>query len=50
VLNRNAFQLDSFEAANIDCGDPIALWIDAFSARKIRQGTDRRWLVCPDAE
>jgi len=33
VLNRNAFQVDSFEAANIDCGDPIALWIDAFSVR-----------------
>jgi hypothetical protein len=31
VLNRNAFQVDSFEAANIDCGHPIALWISAFS-------------------
>jgi hypothetical protein len=33
VLNRNAFEVDSFEAANIDCGHPIALWIAAFSVR-----------------
>jgi hypothetical protein len=33
VLNRNAFQVDSFETANIDCGHPIALWIGAFSVR-----------------
>jgi hypothetical protein len=33
VLNRNAFQVDSFEAANIDCGDPITLWIDALAIR-----------------
>jgi hypothetical protein len=33
VLHRNAFQVDSFEAADIDCGDPVALWIGAFSVR-----------------
>jgi hypothetical protein len=33
VLNRNAVQVDSFEAANIDCGHPVALWIGAFSVR-----------------
>jgi hypothetical protein len=33
VLNRNVFQVDSVEAANIDCGRPIALWIGAFSVR-----------------
>jgi hypothetical protein len=31
VLNRNASQVDFFEASNIDGGDPISLWIDAFS-------------------
>ena len=31
VLNRHAFQVNSFETANIDCGHPIALWIGAFS-------------------
>jgi hypothetical protein len=33
VLNRNAFQVNSFEAANIDCGHPTALWVGAFSVR-----------------
>jgi hypothetical protein len=33
VLNRNAFQVNSFEAANIDYGHPIALGIGAFSVR-----------------
>ena len=33
VLNRNAFQIDSFEAANIDCRHPIAFGIGAFSVR-----------------
>jgi hypothetical protein len=33
VLNRNASQVDFFEAANIDRGDPISFWIDAFSVR-----------------
>jgi len=33
VLNRNAFQLHSFEAANIYRGYPIALRIGAFSVR-----------------
>jgi len=33
VLNRNGLEVDSFEAANIDCGDPVALWIGAFSVR-----------------
>jgi hypothetical protein len=33
VLNRNVFQIDSLEAANIDCGHPVALWINAFSVR-----------------
>jgi len=31
VLNRNAFQVDSFEAANIDCRHPIAIGIGTFS-------------------
>src|SRR6266403_6139370 len=31
VLNWNALQINSFEAANIDCGHPIALWIGPFS-------------------
>jgi hypothetical protein len=31
VLNRNAIQIDSFEAANIDCGYPIAPRIGAFA-------------------
>jgi len=31
VLNRNAFKVDSCDAANIDCGDPVALGIGAFS-------------------
>jgi len=30
-LNRNAFKVDSCDAANIDCGDPVALGIGAFS-------------------
>jgi hypothetical protein len=33
VLNRNAFQVDSFQAANINCGHSIALWIGAFTVR-----------------
>jgi hypothetical protein len=33
VLNRDAFQVDSFEAANIDGAHSIALRIDAFSVR-----------------
>jgi hypothetical protein len=33
VLNRNAFQVYSIEAANIDRAYPIALWIGAFSVR-----------------
>jgi DNA-directed RNA polymerase subunit N (RpoN/RPB10) len=33
VLNRNAFQVNSFEAANIDCGHPVAFWIGTFSVR-----------------
>jgi hypothetical protein len=33
VLDRNAFQVDSFEATNIDCGRPITLWIGPFSVR-----------------
>jgi hypothetical protein len=31
VLDRNAFQVDSFEAANIDRAHAIALGIDAFA-------------------
>jgi hypothetical protein len=33
VLNRNAFQVNSIEAANIDRAYPIALGIGAFSVR-----------------
>lgn len=33
LLNRNALQVDSFEAANVDRGNRIALWIDAFPVR-----------------
>ena len=33
VLNRHAFQVDSFETANIDCSYPIALRIGALSVR-----------------
>jgi hypothetical protein len=33
VLNRNTCQVDFFEAANINGGDPISFWIDAFSVR-----------------
>jgi hypothetical protein len=33
ALNRNALQVNAFEAANIDCRHPIALWIGAFSVR-----------------
>jgi hypothetical protein len=33
VLNRHVFQVNSFEAANIDCGYPIALWIGALCVR-----------------
>jgi hypothetical protein len=33
VLNRNVFQVNSFEAANIDCGHPIPPWIGALSIR-----------------
>jgi hypothetical protein len=33
MLNRNTLQINTFKAANIDCGHPIALGIDAFSVR-----------------
>jgi hypothetical protein len=33
VLNGDFFQIDSFEAANIDRGHPAALWIRAFAVR-----------------
>jgi hypothetical protein len=33
MLNRNGIQIDSFEAANINCGRPVALGIGAFSVR-----------------
>jgi hypothetical protein len=33
VLNRNAFQVDSFEAANIDRAHLVTLWIGTFSVR-----------------
>jgi hypothetical protein len=33
VLNRDVFQINSFEAANIDGGGLISLWINAFSVR-----------------
>jgi hypothetical protein len=31
VLNRHAFQIDSFEATNVDGSHPIALGVGAFS-------------------
>src|SRR5918994_3252344 len=33
VLNRNLLQFDSFQAADVDCGHPVTLWIGAFSVR-----------------
>ena len=33
MLNRKLFQINSFEAANIDRGHPIALWIGTFAVR-----------------
>jgi hypothetical protein len=33
VLNGDFFQIDSFEAANIDRGGPAALWVRAFAVR-----------------
>jgi hypothetical protein len=33
MLNRHTVQVNSFEAANIDCSHPIALWIGALSVR-----------------
>jgi hypothetical protein len=33
MLNWNVFQVNSFDAAKIDCGHPITLWIEAFSVR-----------------
>jgi hypothetical protein len=33
MLNGNAFEVNSIEAANIDRAYPIALWIGAFSVR-----------------
>ena len=33
MLNRHTVQINSFEAANINCSRPIALWIGALSVR-----------------